>query len=275
MDHLIFDGFAIKESKIFIADTICDYNVVSPKHDHDFYEFIVVLSGSFIEHLNEKDYVIEKSTAHFLRPSDVHYYTGLHKKNTNLLRNIAIRKDFFEELIQELNFLDLKNIYTPSKISINLVETFIEKTNQLFDLSYSEETRIFMVKSIVYDIIFGLQINNIHTKEIPSWLIKTNQQFLKDKNYLQGIDKLICISGKSQEHVTRAFKKYFSYTPTEFINKLKLQYAANLLINTEKKILDIILESGFDNISYFNRLFKKHLGMTPSEYRDFNNKKHI
>lgn len=275
MDHLIFDGFAIKESRIFIADTICDYNFVSPKHDHDFYEFIVVLSGSFIEHLNEEDYVIEKFSSHFLRPSDVHHYTGLNKKGTNLLRNIAIRKDLFDQLIQELHFLELDNIYIPSKISISLTETFIEKSNQLFDLSHSEETRTFIVKAILYDIIFGLQINNIHTKEIPSWLIKTNQQFLKDKNYLQGIDKLISISGKSQEHLTRAFKKYFSYTPSEFVNKLKLQYAANLLINTDKKIVDIIFESGFENVSYFNRIFKKQLGMKPSEYRDFNNKKHI
>ena len=47
---------------------------------------------------------------------------------------------------------------------------------------------------------------------------------------------------------------------------LKLQRAEALLSGTNDKIIDIALECGFDNISYFNRAFKKQYGMSPSEY---------
>ena len=42
---------------------------------------------------------------------------------------------------------------------------------------------------------------------------------------------------------------------------------SRLLVSSESSILDIAAESGFDNLSYFNRMFKKRFGMTPREYR--------
>ena len=272
MQHLIFDSFAINSSKVFMADSMWEYQQKSIEHDHDYYEFIVVLNGNLTEVLNDKEYSLSKYSTHFLRPRDVHYFIGTNQKNTNLLRNIAIEKNLFEEIITEFDFIDIETIFTPTTISPHIFDSYIEKSNQLFDLRFPEKTRQFILKTILYDLIFAIKINKIHTKDLPVWLKKTYEQTLKDNNFLLGLEELIAISGKSQEHLTRAFKKYFSLTPTEFLNKFKLRYAARLLINTDLKIIDIIYESGFENISYFNRLFKNQFTMKPSEYRDINKK---
>ena len=52
-----------------------------------------------------------------------------------------------------------------------------------------------------------------------------------------------------------------------YLLRYRLQEAARLLITTEKKITVIAQSSGFENVEYFCKLFKKHYQMTPTEYR--------
>jgi AraC family cel operon transcriptional repressor len=74
-------------------------------------------------------------------------------------------------------------------------------------------------------------------------------------------------SRKTQEHVTRSFKKHLNMTPTVFINNLRLNKAAFLLTSTDKSIFDISFVCGFESISYFNRLFKEKYYFSPNKYR--------
>ena len=62
-------------------------------------------------------------------------------------------------------------------------------------------------------------------------------------------------------------KKYYNITVTEYINSLRLNYAANLLVNTNYSLTDIYLECGFSNQTYFSTCFKRTYGMTPTAYR--------
>ena len=54
---------------------------------------------------------------------------------------------------------------------------------------------------------------------------------------------------------------------TAYLNDHRLNLAAELLRITDATVLDIAGRVGFDNLSYFNRLFKRRYGMTPREYR--------
>ena len=56
-------------------------------------------------------------------------------------------------------------------------------------------------------------------------------------------------------------------TCIEYMNQYRLEMASRQLAGTELPITSIALESGFNNISYFNRVFKKKFGVTPKEYR--------
>ena len=83
------------------------------------------------------------------------------------------------------------------------------------------------------------------------------------------IEKLdfAAVSGKSREHTVREFKKYYGSAPGEFVNSEKLNFAQNLLRTSNLSVLEIALESGFSNLSWFNELFRRVYGTTPLQYR--------
>ena len=56
-------------------------------------------------------------------------------------------------------------------------------------------------------------------------------------------------------------------TFTEYLNGYRLSSACTLLSTTDKPVLEISYETGFTNLSYFNRLFKKKYGISPRIYR--------
>ena len=58
------------------------------------------------------------------------------------------------------------------------------------------------------------------------------------------------------------------YTPMQYIVSLRIHNAMNLLETTKYNITQIASAVGYDNSLYFSRLFKKHTGMSPSEYKN-------
>lgn len=75
------------------------------------------------------------------------------------------------------------------------------------------------------------------------------------------------LAGYSQSHFMKFFKKNMRVSFIEYLNEYRLTMAARLLLVSSEDILTIAIETGFSNISYFNRLFKKKYGMTPGIYR--------
>ena len=71
----------------------------------------------------------------------------------------------------------------------------------------------------------------------------------------------------SEYHFMRFFKKHLGVTCIEYINNYRLDIAAKKLSTTNHSIMEIALETGFNNISYFNKLFKEKFKLTPKEFR--------
>ncbi len=74
-------------------------------------------------------------------------------------------------------------------------------------------------------------------------------------------------AGISESEGLRCFKKTVGLSPMQYVKSLRLQKAALLLSASEEKIIDIALQCGFTDMSYFSRAFRKEKGMTPSDYR--------
>lgn len=82
-----------------------------------------------------------------------------------------------------------------------------------------------------------------------------------------GLDHLAQQAGVSKFHFHRLFKNAVGVPPSEHHMNLRLQAARQLLRETTKSVMDVALEVGYRNPSYFAQVFKKDVGQSPSEYR--------
>ena len=71
----------------------------------------------------------------------------------------------------------------------------------------------------------------------------------------------------STSHFARAFKKHYNISPIQYLLSVRIEKAKTLLEETNLKVGDIASSVGFSAQQRFNDIFKKHLGVSPSEYR--------
>lgn len=81
------------------------------------------------------------------------------------------------------------------------------------------------------------------------------------------LETLLPLTGMSRPTFARQFKKHSGRTFSEFLNRLRLQTACRELEESDRSVLDIALASGFTQVSFFNRLFRRLQKCSPSEYR--------
>lgn len=102
----------------------------------------------------------------------------------------------------------------------------------------------------------------------------TDNRLLKVLRYIRkNINKTITIGQLSDlcfltdDHFIKLFKKEMKCTPIQYINQKKIERAQVMLIIDDLPIKEIAYNLAFNNISYFNKLFKSVTGLTPSEYK--------
>ena len=81
------------------------------------------------------------------------------------------------------------------------------------------------------------------------------------------VPQLAAMANMSTGYFGKSFRQMTSYSPIEYLVNLRLSKAACQLLHTDKQILRIALDVGFNNIGYFNRSFRKKYGCTPNQYR--------
>lgn len=74
-------------------------------------------------------------------------------------------------------------------------------------------------------------------------------------------------SGVSRYKIIRDFRKYYGCTPVAFLQRLRVARAKEMLLVTSLGIEKIANSTGYENVTYFIRIFKRETGKTPSEYR--------
>jgi AraC-like DNA-binding protein len=79
----------------------------------------------------------------------------------------------------------------------------------------------------------------------------------------------------SERHFSRLFREQFGASLRSRQIELRLERARQLLANSNAKIINVAYESGYRHVGLFNTMFKKHFGLTPSEWRRQNLKKHF
>ena len=82
------------------------------------------------------------------------------------------------------------------------------------------------------------------------------------------LDEVSRVANVSPYYLSKIFKEETGETFVEYLTGLRMAHAKNLLKQRDKSIKQICMESGYSDPNYFSRIFKKTVGVTPSEYRE-------
>ena len=112
------------------------------------------------------------------------------------------------------------------------------------------------------------QLNQLSDKEQSAPAIRIVKRYIRE-NYKDDIS-LSSAADKaniSSVYLSRLFKKEEGINFLDYLNQYRIEEAKKLLKDVQYNILDVADETGFKNTRYFSKIFKKNVGITPSEYR--------
>jgi len=101
----------------------------------------------------------------------------------------------------------------------------------------------------------------------PQWLREALGKASEPAVFSGGTEALARAAGRTPQHLNASLRKYHGITATEAVNAARMEFAGRELRTSTKKIIEICLDCGFQNLAHFYRVFRHHFGKTPREYR--------
>ncbi len=260
----------------FMFRYICCETERLVEHWHDYFEIFLILEGSVTHNINGITQHLVAGSLVFIRPGDIHKYICEEDKVRFL--NLAISKRTMYKLIDYLgSAFDSEKIFgSPVPPTVTVSEKFKSKMLQNFQRVNTLEAKdvqrfkLFMRKYLIEIITSCFTNSDVHIENednIPEWLVDVCKQMYVKDNFVAGNKRMIELSGKSREYLGRSLKKYMNTSLSEFVHNIRLDYASNVLINSNLSIVDVCFDCGFDNVSYFYRKFSRRYGVSPSVFR--------
>ena len=237
---------------------------ISGLHQHDYYEFTLVLTGRYYQEINGKRVLLERGDFVFI-PLGSHHQSFYDFGATRIL-NVGISKRFFEQHYHPLLpfCFVASQVYRANNSFLTYIETVSASHN--FRESGLDEN----VEVVTFYIINRLRHHREEQvlDDIPQWL-KTTVETMHDKRQFSenALENMVHLSAKSQEYLTRATQRYYSKTPMQIINEIRINFAKKQLEMTNYSVTDIAYESGYSSPSLFIKTFKKLTSFTPNSYR--------
>lgn len=149
-----------------------------------------------------------------------------------------------------------------------------ERAKRVTSLNHMLTALVFCVYPLYLFMLFYILFNkcssrNAQKKDYKSLekmklILKFVENNYMEKITIEDVAKEVSLS---QSHFMKYFKNTMGTSFIDYLNEYRLTMASRLLISSDSSILDIAAEVGFDNLSYFNRSFKKRFQQTPREYR--------
>jgi AraC-like DNA-binding protein len=257
-------------------------------HTHDFFELVYVLEGNAVHQVEDQVYQLATGNVFFLEPDVCHHFNASRDLDT-VVFNILFSKEFLNE---ELSLLSSRPYFTnffyllpflrkSSSIAPYLPLDSLQRLQieQQLDTIYKE----YQKKEDGYQIIIKTRL--IETLILLSRFYTAGKSKdttpLRDEEMIDSIARFLkehCsqpitlvqlsqIYGLSVSSLTAKFKYHTGRTLIDYKHSLQIDQACIELRDQEKKIFAIALDCGFNDLSHFNRIFKKHTGTTPGNYR--------
>lgn len=230
--------------------------------------------GDHIREIGDRELVI-------IGPNLYHRWENFKNSKTETLHEITIQfpVDLFSENILNKNILrPVRELLSNACRGVSFSEDTIKLIeNKLYSLNQKRGFDSFMeFQSLLYDLAISRNqqiLTNISFIQEDNFL--NSERIKKVYEYIQAnynkkikVEEVASLVDLSIVSFSRLIKKRTGKTFVDFLNELRLGYATRLLIESNKTVTEICFECGFNNISNFNRIFKKRQGSTPSEFRE-------
>ncbi len=254
-------------------------NFAKIEHGHVFYEFFLTLNDNVVHVINGKEQLLRTNTLVFVRPGDRHFFKRNIDTDPNFI-NLAFRKEIAERFFmflfsrgEELQRIMVESPMPPSCVLSNREKRHVEFEMNRFsaiDENTKEELQLKLCFFVAETFsLFAKKILKVtdDVANIPFWLENVCDKMKHFENFSEGLPRMLELSGKTHEHLSRSMKKYKNITVSTFINNLRLEYIASMLKNSDLSVTELCFESGFNSLDHFEKLFKNKYGVSPSNFR--------
>jgi AraC-like DNA-binding protein len=253
-------------------------------HWHDEMEFFLVTEGKTLFQIDTVYHEVYAGQVIFINSGELHACYPLDDAPCSFCA-VVFRSDMLcssrYDVLQE-KFIDplvKKQYVLPDQIKpdtewgkevlLQLAEIIQLNTLKPYSFELSTKARIYLILSTIYSHCPSLPLSRNY--EENNYKVERLKQVLNyiHTNYQERIrlKDLAAQVSMSEGHFCRIFKEMMKKTPVDYINYFRTQKAAKLLEKNNKKIFEIAMDVGFDNLSYFIGIFKQYMMCTPSIYR--------
>ncbi len=269
-----------------LMDMCCQpYKIPIPDHSHDYIELVYMCSGSTDHVINGSSSVrldtndlllIRQGTRHAVEPAGsediaVHFFLlpefffhlELTAEDGGVLRRFFTGAPSCKHAVADYLHFHLQDML-PAK---NLLENMI--WSLMGDKKGREEINQATMGILIMELFYNVDKAELHDMaQYEEKIAMTAYQYLENNYPTATLEEFSTLSMQPSYYISRLFKRHYQVTFTECLQLIRMMRAANYLTSTSKPVEEIIAEVGYENNSYFHRLFKERYGLTPKQYRD-------
>lgn len=277
-----YEPFSIKEDESFSIGIFQDNLEKSSWHYHANYELSFITEGTGKRIVADSIEEFQPGDLVFLGSNLPHVWIA---EREQLFSNRSLEMVYlqfssgllFPQLLALPEFRNVRNAVELSERGIQIVgQTLNEVSELMLQLPYLKSFDRMSYFFRMMDII-GRSESNIPlaSEDYMRKRFKTGNRriaLLHDylmNHYREEIDlqRMAELVNMAEGSLCRFFKMQMGITLFEYLNQLKVEFACQLLMDPELTIYAVCLDSGFNNLSHFNKQFRKNKGVTPREYR--------
>lgn len=261
-----------------------------PIHNHSVYELNFVENAKGVRRIvGDSQEVIGDYDLCLITSPDLEHVWEQNECHSDDIREITVQFDFSmsdETLFGRNPYASITRMMQEAKMGLSFPLQAIMKVYGMLDTLSSVKDGFYAVQQFLTILYELSRCENARTLASSSYAKVTveddSRRILKVKNYISKnymdelrLPELASLAGMSSSAFSRFFKLHTGRNISEYIIDLRLGYAARMLVDTAKSISEIGFDCGFNNLSNFNRIFKKKKGCSPSEFRESYHKTRI
>ncbi|MDJ1007714.1 MAG: AraC family transcriptional regulator [Paracoccaceae bacterium] len=239
-------------------------------HYHDFFEVLLVETGALDHWINGRWERLSRGALLFVRPADTHALSAVAGSRARIV-NIVVRPDTVDHLgarygadLGQRFFWSTARLPDARQLDGPRIERAV---NTAMDLQTDDRSLARIEQFLLALMTRVVDISVDPTSAAPDWLATACLAARDPQVFRRGAAGLVEASRRGHEHVCRAAKRHLGMSPTDYVNRIRMEHAAMLLGDGRMSIEEVAGDCGLANLSYFYRLFRAHYGTTPREYR--------